>query len=144
MYFLTGDLFNIVWLSKQIGKDAWSQIDTVDLVLVVTTDYNGLPTSPHRIPTIRGATENIPINGNKRQSCWGILSRKLENLCDANIRKYIYWHWLGSISFKTPPLWQEFVTLYPKNLCHREGVQKHRVLGKVLKMGGDGSTSSTS
>ena len=70
MYFLTSDLFNIVWLSKQIGKDAWSQIDTVDLVLVVTTDYNGLPTSPHRIPTIRGATENIPINGNKRQSCW--------------------------------------------------------------------------
>ena len=36
----------------------------------MTTDYNGLPTSPHRIPTIRGATENIPINGNKRQSCW--------------------------------------------------------------------------
>ena len=70
MYFLTSDLFNIVWLSKQNGKDAWSQIDTVDLVLVVTTDYNGLPTSPHRIPTIRGATENIPINGNKRQSCW--------------------------------------------------------------------------
>ena len=37
----------------------------------------------------------------------GILSRKLENLRDANIWKYISWHWLysiNSIKFKTPLL----------------------------------------
>ena len=47
----------------QIGKDGW-QKDTVDLLLVVTTDYNGHPaSSSDRIPTIKCGRKNIPING---------------------------------------------------------------------------------
>ena len=109
--FWTSDLFNIVWLSKQIGKDAWSQIDTVDLVLVVTTDYNGLPTSPHRISTIRGATENIPINGNKRQSCWWYPVSKIGK---SSRRKHLKIYILTLALFhlvQDTPLWQKLCFL---------------------------------
>ena len=147
MYFLTGDLFNIVWLSKQIGKDAWSQIDTVDLVLVVTTDYNGLSTSPHRIPTIRGATENIPINGNKRQSCWWYPVSKIGK---SLWRKHLNIYLLAFASFhfvQDPPTMTRICHFISKKFVPYGRRSKTPCFGQSPKNGwgpGDGSTSSTS
>ena len=62
---------------------------TVDLLLVVTTDYNGRATSSDRIPTIKRGRKNIPINGTEGNHTGGMERGKFLGLKNKNITRTI-------------------------------------------------------